>query len=224
MGDGGREGGREGGGGGGGGIGGGGGGGGGGGLVGGKKVMVRTTTGSVEGDVPGQRGSLRFVDPTGGREGGRAGGAEVWHIGRKPLHNAWRLTIPELKIMLKQGMKEAHAKEAARRKTEGEGRGWLGWWGGGGDRASHQHTSSGSILGAVTTAAAAATAATTATTAKKSSSSRHQQHCTHPDINAIDVTGSTPLMYFAEQGSIPHGECMLVFVIFASSFLSSLRM
>lgn len=129
--------------------------------------------------------------------------------------------------MLKQGMKEAQAKKAARREAEGEGRGWLGWWGGGGDRASHQHTSSGGILGAATTAAAAATAATTATTAKKSYSSRHHQHCTPPDINAIDVTGSTPLMYFAEQGSIPHGECVclsvcgfsLLFFVFFDYFL-----
>ena len=175
--------------------------------------MVRTTTGSVEEDVPGQRGSLRFVDPMGEKEGGRGRGAGVWHIGRKPLHDAWRLTIPELKIMLKQEMKEAQAKEGERRKAEGGGRRGFGRWGGGGDRAGHQHTSSGGILGAATTAAAAATAATTAATAKeKNCASRHHQHCTHPDINAIDVTGTTPLMYFAEQGSIPHGECVCVCV------------
>ena len=110
--------------------------------------MVRTTTGSVEEDVPGQRGSLRFVDPMGEKEGGRGRGAGVWHIGRKPLHDAWRLTIPELKIMLKQEMKEAQAKEGERRKAEGGGEVvWeVGWGRGQGRPSTHQqrrHSRSG---------------------------------------------------------------------------------
>jgi len=189
------------------GVGGGEGGGGVGGM-GGKRVVVLTTTGGVEGDVPGQRGSLRFVDPSGGKEGGKRGGRGL-KIGRKLLHDAWRLSLQELKVMLKQGMKEAQSKEGARRVVKGGAKWWLGWWAEEEKRASHQHTNSSGFLGAATTAAAAAaTAATTATTAQKSCSSRHHLHYTHPDINAIDVTGSTPLMYFAEQGSIAHGECI----------------
>lgn len=186
--------------------------------VGGKRVVVLTTTGSMGGDVPGQRGSLRFVDPTGGNEGGKRKGGGL-KIGRKLLHDAWRLTLPELKVMLKQGMKEAQSKEGARKEVKGGGRGWLGWWVREGGRASHQHTDSSGILGAATTAtAAAATVATTATTAKENCSSRHHLHYAHPDINAIDVTGSTPLMFFAEQGSIAHGKCVyprvLLFLLF----------
>jgi hypothetical protein len=131
--------------------------------------LARMTTGSVEGEGLGHRGSLRYTDKS--REGGNA---PMWQIGRKPLHDAWRLTPSELKRFLKQGM-HAFSQNKGGRGGEGRGRGGSSeggrsWWGrlfktdGGGPSC-----------------------------------------CTHPDINAIDVSGSTPLMNFAEKGAVLQG-------------------